>query len=268
MTFCHDNFTITPYVSEKVPIMRSACLPAVVFVVLFAGLTLAEENAKTKKTDKPETLAAQLEAQAAQFKSAMPARIQKTFQQAIEDVRKTGIEKSAKGVKDKAPDGKLLGLDKKPVVLSELWKEKPLVVTWYRGGWCPYCNLQLKALENSLKSIDGQGATLVAISPELPKHVKTTVKKNKLNYKVLHDKENKLAHKYGIVFKLPEALLPIYKDRLQIDKINGYEKMELPLAATYVIDTKGVIRYAFLNADYTKRAEPADVVKAVNKINE
>lgn len=229
-------------------------------LLVFAMPAVAEE------ADQP--LSKQLKEMTEGAKQRMPAPMLKTFEDAIVKVRETGIEKSAKQVGDEAPDGTLVSWDEKETTLSDLWKEQPVVLTWYRGGWCPYCNLQLRAMEKQLDELEGAGARLVALTPELPKNAKETAEKNKLSFLVLHDKENKLAHKYGIVFKLPESIVPIYRDRLQLGKVNGYDKLELPMAATYVIDREGVIRYAFLKADYKKRAEPAKVIEAVKKLNE
>lgn len=219
--------------------------------------------------DEPEPpLSDQLKQMTEGAKQRMPAEMLKTFSDAIEEVRETGIEKSARKVGDKAPDGTLASWDEEETTLSDLWKEQPLVITWYRGGWCPYCNLQLRAMEKKLSELEGAGAKLVALTPELPANAKETAEKNKLSFLVLHDKESKLAKQYGIVFKLPESILPIYRDRLQLTKVNGYDELELPMAATYVIDRDGVIRYAFLDADYKKRAEPAAVITAVKKLKD
>ncbi len=106
----------------------------------------------------------------------------------------------------------------------------------------------------------------MAVTPELPEKASQTVASNKLGFLVLTDQHNQYAQALGIAFKLPEVILPIYRDRLKLAEFNGDQRYELPLAATYVIDQQGVIRYAFLDADYKKRAEPRDVVKALKKM--
>lgn len=213
------------------------------------------------------TLGEQLAEKAAESKKNLPPEMQQRFERGIEEVRETGIEDSAKNVGDKAVDAALMSWSGEQVKLSDMWADGPVVLTWYRGGWCPYCNLSLQALEKSLNKIEGAGAKLVALTPELPENARDTAEKNNLSFLVLHDKESRVAHEYGILFTLPEAIAPIYRDRLQLPKVNGYDKLELPMAATYVIDRQGVIRWAFLDADYKKRAEPAEVVEAINQLH-
>lgn len=228
-----------------------------------ALLTLCFAASVSSAEPAEQTLAKQLEKMAANSSERLPAPLLKRFASAIDEVRATDIENLALQIGDEAPDGTLIAWGGDEVVLSDLWKQQPVVLTWYRGGWCPYCNIQLRALQTSLADLDGAGAKLVAITPELPANAKETAEKNELSFLVLHDEHNKLARKFGIVFDLPDSIAPIYRDRLQLPKVNGYDKLELPLAATYIVDRDGIIRWAFLDADYKKRAEPADVVEAV-----
>lgn len=213
------------------------------------------------------SLASQLLEKAADSKDRMPAEMLKTFSEAIETVRETGIEANAKNVGDMAPDATLDGWDGNSVTLSNLWKQGPVVLMWYRGGWCPYCNVQLRAMQKSLDAIQGAGAKLVVLTPELPAKAKETAQANDLEIVALHDKNNQVAKDYGILFDLPSTIVPMYRDRLKLPEANGNDEMALPLAATYVIDSSGKISYAFLESDYKKRAEPSDVVAAVKDAN-
>lgn len=216
---------------------------------------------------KPEgELAAELEAKSEEFAAQAPKELLERFAKGVDDVRALGLAESSIGVGDSAPDGDLIGARNERLSLSTLWEEGPIVVTFYRGGWCPYCNLQLKALERSLSQIENAGATLVAVAPETPDKSAETVAQNSLGYLVLSDPDNALARKFGLVFTLPESIRPIYEERIGLAEYNGNDKNELPLAATYVIDHHGVVRWAFRDADYKKRAEPADIVKAVKKL--
>ncbi|PQO26481.1 peroxiredoxin-like family protein [Blastopirellula marina] len=232
------------------------CLTLAVAVVTSA---LAEENPSP-------TLKEQLQQKSDESGKRFPPEMLQKMRDAVQSVRDTGIEKSAKQVGDQAIDAELTGWNGKTVKLSEMWSEGPVVLMWYRGGWCPYCNLQLRAMQQELKAIEGAGAKLIVLTPELPEKAKETAEANDISFVALHDKNSATAHKYGLVFELPEAILPLYRDRLHLADVNGSDAMELPLSATYVVDTKGKIRYAFLDADYTKRAEPADVVAAVKKV--
>ena len=185
------------------------------------------------------------------------------FKAGIDLIRESNIEKTAKQVGDAAIDGELIGWDGKTVRLSKLWHDGPVVLMWYRGGWCSHCNIQLQAMQQHLDELENAGAELVVLTPELPEKAKETSEANHLDMVALHDRENRLADAYGIMFNLPEAIIPIYRDQLKMCSYNGCNKMQLPLAATYVIDQSGKITYAFLDADYKKRAEPADIVAAV-----
>ncbi|MCM2369690.1 peroxiredoxin-like family protein [Aporhodopirellula aestuarii] len=230
-------------------------------LVMLASLVSTPLAVSAQETAGP--LAKQLEATAAGAAARYPAEVLKTFKDAMATVKASGIEENAKQVGDQAIDATLSGWDGETVQLSALWKKGPVVLMWYRGGWCPYCNLQLRAMEKELTSIEGAGAQLVVLTPELPEKAKQTAEANDLSMVALHDRDNELAQKYGLVFKLPETIVPTYRDKIKIGSYNGNDNLELPLSATYVIDRTGTITYAFLDANYTKRAEPADVVAAV-----
>lgn len=216
----------------------------------------------------PSSLQAELDTLAAGFAKKAPPEMRAAFSQGIEEVRRTGLIETAKNVGDKAPTGSLTTTEGYPVKLDKLWTNGPVVVSFYRGGWCPYCNLQLKALQRSLAEIEGAGAKLVAITPEIMEKAAETSTKNELSFTVLSDQDNQLAKAFGIVFELPEVIRPIYESRIGLAKYNGNDDNELPLSATYVIDSQGVIRWAFLDADYKRRAEPADIIAAVKALGE
>lgn len=213
------------------------------------------------------SLAEKLAEKAAGFAQTAPPQLRESFAKGIDIVRATGIEQSAKQVGDMAADAKLVGWDGKTVQLSDMWQESPIILMWYRGGWCPYCNIQLNAMQRSLNEIEGAGAKLVVLTPELPEKAKETAEANGLGIVALHDENNDVADAYGILFDLPKPILPMYRDKLKMGSYNGHDKMELPLSATYVINKSGKIVYAFLDADYKKRAEPDDVIAAVKAVS-
>jgi peroxiredoxin len=199
-------------------------------------------------------------------RSAPPERI-RAYEQGIEDVRKSGVLDKALKIGGRAPDFELPSASGKNVKLSELLARGPVVVTWYRGGWCPYCNIALRGLHNRLPEIRSAGATLVAISPETPDNSLSTAEKNHLDFEVLSDRGNKVAHAYGVAYKIPHVIAEQFKGRLDLAKYNGDDSGTLPLGATYVIDREGIIRYAFVDADYRKRAEPSDVLAALRGLD-
>ena len=213
--------------------------------------------------DSSASLSEQLSARAGQSAAKAPEELRRSFAAGINMVRDSGIENSAKQVGDAAVDGELIGWDGETVQLSKLWHDGPIVLMWYRGGWCPYCNIQLRAMQQELEAINDAGARLVVLTPELPEKAKETAENSSLDIVALHDRDNQLASKYGIVFDLPEPIVAIHRDKIKLPSYNGNDKMQLPLAATYVIDSSGKITYAFLDADYKKRAEPSDVLEAV-----
>lgn len=212
-------------------------------------------------------LAEQLADFQADFQSKAPQDAQATMAAATEALEATGIANRALTVNDKAPDFELPDATGKSVRLSELLKQGPVVINFYRGEWCPYCNLELRAFQNLLPEFKQANATLVAISPELPDHSLSVTEKHSLEFAVLSDVGNKVSRQYGLVFTLDASLQPLYKGfGIDIPTSNGDDSYELPLPATYVIDQSGRIRYGFAEADYTQRAEPQDALAVVNEL--
>lgn len=138
-------------------------------------------------------------------------------------------------------------------------------MNFYRGGWCPFCVTELAALSRNLTEIEQLGASLVAITPELPDRSSETKLKNDLSFKILHDQNLEVARSFGLVFPVTDRLLSLYKNVFQLDlpEINGSETYELPMPATYVIGRDGVIQYAFAKIDHTIRAEPEDILDLI-----
>jgi peroxiredoxin len=173
----------------------------------------------------------------------------------------------AKNVDDSAPDFNLPNAAGGFGILTNYLKQGPVVLSFYRGGWCPFCNLEFRMLHACLPQIRSTGATLVAISPELPAVTTATVEKNDLQFDVLSDTGNHVARRYGLIMQVDHELRPLYlKWGFDIPAANGDDSYELPVPATYVIDTGGIIRAAYINKDYTSRMEAVDIIKALKNL--
>lgn len=168
---------------------------------------------------------------------------------------------------DKAPNFTLKNAKGDEVTLYSLLEKGNVVITWYRGGWCPYCNVALNQLQEKLSEIKSLNAFLVALTPELPDHSLSTQEKNELEFEVLTDTNNQIARQYGIVFKLDDKTAHYYEEKLHLSSRNGTSSSELPIPATYVIDKKGKIRYAFVEPDYKKRANPEIIIQELKKMD-
>ena len=212
-------------------------------------------------------LAEQLAETRAGFQQKVPETVQTTMKTATEALEAAGLADQALTVGDIAPDFTLPDATGTAVRLSDLLKQGPVVINFYRGEWCPYCNLELRAFQNLLSEFQQADTTLVAISPELPDHSLSVTEKHNLEFSVLSDVGNQVSRQYGLVFTLDESLRPIYKSfGIDVPASNGDDSYELPMPATYVIDKARRIRYAFAEADYTQRAEPQDVLAVVKEL--
>lgn len=200
-------------------------------------------------------------------KKHRPVDILNTMSRVTVDLKSAGLEDNSLKTGDKAPEFSLSDHHGISRSLSEYLNESLVVLTFYRGGWCPYCNLELHALQKSLPQIEAAGAKLVAISPESPDHSLSTREKNELAFDVLYDQGNYVARSFGLEFILPEVLRPIYENMgIDIPGHNGDTTFELPMPATYIVNQRGEIIYHFVDADYTKRLEPAKIVAKLTQV--
>ena len=182
-------------------------------------------------------------------------------------LRATGIEGSALKPDGQAPDLTLDNALGRSVRLSELWRRGPLVIVFYRGSWCPYCNLTLRAWQQRLPELALRNASLVAISPQSPDNSLDTVEKNTLAFPVLSDSALEAARAFGIAFDLTPDLVEIYKGLgNDLPVRNGNGLWALPVPATFVIGQDGHIAFAHVEADYRQRAEPDDVLREVDRL--
>lgn len=177
--------------------------------------------------------------------------------------------KHAIKIGDKAPNFTLPNAEGTEISLDTLLKNGPVVVTFYRGDWCPYCNLQLRALQAKLKDIEALGATLVAISAQVPDGSLTKNEISELEFIVLSDQDAKVASTYGVAWEVPDFLLDHMRiDRnLDLEKINNGNANIMPIPATFILDSNGLINWSYVNVDYRTRSEPEEIIEALKKLS-
>ncbi|OJJ21284.1 hypothetical protein BKI52_12030 [marine bacterium AO1-C] len=159
--------------------------------------------------------------------------------------------------------------DKGNFVSSEVLLQRgPLIVSFYRGDWCVFCNLELRALQRSLAEFLRYGASLVGISPQTVAYSHMNADRRNVQYQILSDSGNKIANEYGLMFSMPQQMVNAFNTfGIDIAKVNGGQnQVEVPVPATFVINTDGRVAYRFLDADYTKRAEPSEIIACLMDI--
>ncbi|MDC9511270.1 peroxiredoxin-like family protein [Pseudoalteromonas sp. Angola-4] len=210
------------------------------------------------------SLKAQIDAYNVQKEAKLPGDVLALIAQTNEELIAQHIKDNALQVGAKVSNFSLNNHSAEQVELADLLNNGPVIISFYRGNWCPYCNLELKALNNHLPEFKTHNAQLVAISPQLPDETLSSAQKNALEFDVLSDINNKVAEQFGLLFTLDERIVALYSQfGIDFEKYYGNKSFKLPLPATYIINQKGIITYAFLNEDYTLRAEPTDVLAAL-----
>ncbi len=164
-------------------------------------------------------------------------------------------------VGDKAPEFSAKDQDGKSISLKKVLEKGPVVILFYRGQWCPYCNKQLSHYSDSLALLTAKGATVLAVTPETGDNVKKTVAKSKTAFSVLEDKGMNIMKSYKVSFAVDEKTIEKYKGYgIDFDKANGDNGANLPVPATYIIGEDGLVKYVFFNTDYRKRASVQDIL--------
>lgn len=209
----------------------------------------------------------QLDAFKAEFARTAPAGRPALYEAKIEKLRASPALERAIRTGDRAPDFALPDALGKTVSLRTLLKAGPSVVTFYRGGWCPYCNIQLRAYQAIVPEITALGARLAAISPQLPDGTLSTVQKNSLTFAVLSDVGNVVSRRFGLVWSLPEELrAALRSNNKALPDVNGDESWELPVPATYVIAPDGHVALDAIDVDYRNRLEPHTILAALRAL--
>lgn len=213
------------------------------------------------------TLQGQITAFKAQMANQAPPEMVAGFDQNIDELVQAKIAENGLKTGDHASDFALPDVSGKQVSLSDLLKQGPVVVTFYRGEWCPYCNLTLRSYQAILPEIQAAGATLVAISPQTPDNSLTTVEKKGLTFNVLSDVGNTVARQYGLVYTIDEKYHALYTAvGSDIPKFDGDTSWELPIPGTFIVAQDGNITLAYVNADYTHRLEPSALLDGLRAL--
>lgn len=214
------------------------------------------------------TLQSKLDALKIEFETNIaPPPVVEALHRAVADLIASGAQDRALKAGDIAPVFSLPDPDGNLVSSVDLLAKGALVLTFYRGVWCPYCNFDLQAMEEARQEIEAFGATLVAVSQQTSANSRKSQRDNKLGFPILGDKGGELAAAFGVRWDVPEYLQSIHKAvGADISVFNGEDSWTLPMPARYVIGQDGVIQYAEVNADYTQRPEPTEVFPTLERL--
>ena len=198
----------------------------------------------------------------------IPSFVVDKLHKATEELVASGQAARAKKAGDRAPTFVLENTDGRTINLPDLLVKGPVALTFYRGVWCPYCNMELQALEEIRSDIEARGGQLVAISMQTAENSRRSIRLNKLGFPILIDPRGTIANNYGLRFKFPDYLIEIYKTVFKNDLavINNDPSWSLPMPARYVIGQDGMIAYAEVNPDYTRRPEPAELLPVLDRL--
>lgn len=211
------------------------------------------ENLKQQIDELNENLAKQL-----------PKEVLELFGKSIQDLKVKNIEGRSIGTGEMFPDFSLPNTNDEVVELNKLLQNGKVIIAFFRGSWCPYCNLELKALQNNLKRIKDKNVTLVAISPQTSNYSEEFKTNHNLDFELLTDKNNSLAKQLGIAFELQNYVIPIYHSMgIELSAYNGNANNELPVPVIFVLDTNARITYRFVDTNYMNRI---DIQELINQL--
>jgi len=215
----------------------------------------------------PISLQQELDALLHDFLEQVPPEVATALREATAEISRSGIAQQCLGEGMPAPDFELPDQAGEPVRLSALLARGPVVLSFFRGGWCPFCTLELTTLQKHLDPVRALGGELVAVSPQSRSDSRSTAERNRLAFPVLSDAGSAVARQYGLVYPLPAMVRPIYLSfGIDLPTREADGSYELPVPATYVIDRDGVIRLAFADSDYTRRLEPEAILETLRTL--
>jgi peroxiredoxin len=213
------------------------------------------------------TLGTDIQNTLAGFKGNAPPEIFQQIEAAIARLEAARIGADAPTPGTAVPETQLLSLSGAPVALQQLYSDHPLVLIFYRGRWCPFCNLTLRAYNSLVHDFEAAGARLVAVSPQTLEEAAATHAERGLEFELVTDPHNTAARAFGLAWSLTaedRALYTAFGVNLEI--VNGDDRWELPAPATFIIDRTGIVRWSSVDPNYTQRAEPAEVLDALKSV--
>lgn len=209
-------------------------------------------------------LALQIEQLNRELSSQLPEDILNAFGSSVEDLKTKNIEENSIQVGQQIPEFSLPNAFGEKIYSTQILNKGKTILAFYRGSWCPYCNLELKFLQDNLSRIKEKNAVLIAVSPQNPDHSLTMVEKNNLEFEVLTDHNNDFAKKLGIVFQLQEFVLPYYQDfGIDLSLFNNNRENTLPVPAVFVVDENSKIIYKFLDVNYMNRVDIEELIQVL-----
>lgn len=213
------------------------------------------------------TLNQALEEAKQQFIAHTPAEVQAAMFRQIREQQESGM---LYGLQEgqKAKDFTLNNSAGVPVRLYDELAKGPVVLTFYRGGWCPYCSLQLQAYQKALPEIEALGAQLIAVSPQSPDNTLSQQEKQELRFQVLSDTNGLVAAIYNILYEVPPYVQEVMTNqfKMSLAEYNATDRWILPVPSTFMIDETGIIRSAYVNPDFMQRPAPEDILDQLRKL--
>lgn len=208
-----------------------------------------------------------LDAFRSEFLEKFPSDKVTIMQQAANQLAQDYATRLPLQIGDRAPDFELPNAVDQWVRLSDCLQQGPVILIFYRGGWCPYCNLELRAYQQLLPQIQAAGATLIAVSPQSPDHSLSTAEKNQLSFDVLSDVGATVAQAYNIAFELSEELKQLYTQLGHaLPEVNSTSDWQLPIPATFVIAPDRKILLSHIDVDYRNRLEPTEALATASSL--
>lgn len=209
----------------------------------------------------------QLDKLTAEFANKIPDAAKATMKQANQTLIDSGILERTIKVGDQLPNFTLKNQNGDNISSTELLKQGPLVISFFRGVWCPYCNLEIQALEQYATQFLAEGANIVVISPQAQASNQRTVEQNKLSFDVLMDAGNNYADKLNISFTLAKEIKALYSGfGINLAEHNGEDSWTLPMPTRLVVSTDGNVIAADINPDYTQRPDPSETLTTIKSI--